>query len=102
MTLVTRSAVRLSRRGNQAINSARANAAFFTTAATQASNLLPKARAESSRMKMPSASGESLPHDTAIYGEEYGRQECSFELEIGKDGKERGSLEIKEKVRSDK
>lgn len=70
MTLVTRSAVRLSRRGNQAIKSARANAAFFTTAANQATNLLPKARAESSRMKMPSASGEYCSTLLAIHKED--------------------------------
>lgn len=58
MTLVTRSAVRLSRRGGQALRTAKTNAAFFTTAANQAQNLLPKARAESSRMTMASTPGE--------------------------------------------
>ncbi|KAL7421355.1 atp2, beta subunit of the F1 sector of mitochondrial F1F0 ATP synthase [Cryptotrichosporon argae] len=50
MTLVTRSAVRLSRRGGQALKNARANAALFTTAANQAGSFVPKARAESSRV----------------------------------------------------
>jgi F-type H+-transporting ATPase subunit beta len=58
MTLVTRSAVRLTRRGGQAMKAARANAAFFNTAATQASNLLPKARAEAGKMRMASAPGK--------------------------------------------
>ncbi|WOO84972.1 ATP synthase subunit beta, mitochondrial [Vanrija pseudolonga] len=45
MTLVTRSAIRLSRRGGQQLKNARANAAFFTTAA-KAATALPQARAE--------------------------------------------------------
>lgn len=42
MTLVTRSAIRLSRRGGQ-LKNARANAAFFTTAA-KATTALPQPR----------------------------------------------------------
>lgn len=60
MTLVTRSAVRLTRRGGQAMKAARANAAFFNTAATQASGLLPQARAQAGKMRMASAPGECL------------------------------------------
>ena len=52
MTLVTRSALRLSRRGGQAMRTARANAAFFNTAANQAQNALPKFVAQSSRINM--------------------------------------------------
>ncbi|KAK4683596.1 F-type H+-transporting ATPase subunit beta, partial [Tremellales sp. Uapishka_1] len=52
MTIVTRSAVRLSRRGAQPLKNARANAAFFTTAAKAAQTVLPQARAEGSRVKV--------------------------------------------------
>jgi F-type H+-transporting ATPase subunit beta len=50
MTLVTRSAIRLSRQGGKALRNARANAAFFNTAANQAQSVLPKFRAEGSKM----------------------------------------------------
>ncbi|GFZ47372.1 ATP synthase subunit beta, mitochondrial [Saitozyma sp. JCM 24511] len=50
MTLVTRGAIRLSRQGGRAVRNARANVAFFNTAANQAQNVLPKFRAEGSRM----------------------------------------------------
>ncbi|WRT69186.1 ATP synthase subunit beta, mitochondrial [Kwoniella shivajii] len=53
MTLVSRSAIRLSRRGGQQLRNARANAAFFTTAASQAQNVLPKFAASSSRVQIP-------------------------------------------------
>ncbi|ORX39147.1 putative ATP synthase beta chain mitochondrial precursor [Kockovaella imperatae] len=56
MTLVSRSAIRLSRRGGQALRNARANAAFFNTAASQAQNVLPKVAAQSSRMAFQPAS----------------------------------------------
>jgi len=101
MTLVTRSAVRLSRRGNQAIKSARANAAFFNTAATQGSNLLPKARAESSRMRMPTTSGESCSMIYECTGGIDTMEEQDSEGTRAQMWKERGSLGIMEKVRSD-
>ena len=50
MTLVSRSALRLSRRSGQALRNAKANAALFNTAANQAQNVLPKINAQSSRM----------------------------------------------------
>lgn len=49
------------------MKAARANAAFFNTAATQASNLLPKARAEAGKMRMASAPGECLFKSTEAY-----------------------------------
>lgn len=56
MTLVTRSAIRLSRRGGQQLKNARANAAFFTTAA-KAATALPQARAEA-RVNVAPKQGE--------------------------------------------
>jgi len=53
MTLVTRSAIRLSRRGGQALKNSRANAAFFNTAATQASAVLPKIATQSQKVNIP-------------------------------------------------
>ena len=50
MTLATRSAIRLSRRGGQTLRNARANAAFFNAAANQAQNVLLRPSAQSSRM----------------------------------------------------
>jgi len=50
MTLVTRGAARLSRQGGKAIRNARANAAFFTTAANAAPALMAGARPSGSRM----------------------------------------------------
>ncbi|KAK1922586.1 putative ATP synthase beta chain mitochondrial precursor [Papiliotrema laurentii] len=58
MTLVTRSAVRLSRRGGSALKTARANAAFFTTAAASAQNALPKFAAQASRVNIKAPQGE--------------------------------------------
>lgn len=40
------------------MRASRANAAFFNTAATQTSNMLPKARAESSNVRKAAAQGE--------------------------------------------
>ncbi|WVR08969.1 ATP synthase subunit beta, mitochondrial [Kwoniella sp. DSM 27419] len=54
MTLVTRSAIRLSRRGGQQLRNARANAALFTTAAQ--ANVLPKFAASSARVQVPTKS----------------------------------------------
>ncbi|WVQ93095.1 ATP synthase subunit beta, mitochondrial [Kwoniella sp. CBS 9459] len=59
MTLVTRSAIRLSRRGGQQLKNARANAALFNTAANQAQNVLPKFAASSSRVQIPAKSSPS-------------------------------------------
>lgn len=58
MTLVTRGAIRLSRQGGRAVRNARANVAFFNTAANQAQNVLPKFRAEGSRMAAQAKPGE--------------------------------------------
>ena len=58
MTLVTRSVIRLSRRGGQTLRNARANAAFFNTAANQAQNVLPKFSSQSSRVNLPAKQGE--------------------------------------------
>jgi F-type H+-transporting ATPase subunit beta len=58
MTLVTRSAVRLSRRGGAALKTARANAAFFNTAASSAQNVLPKFAANASRVNIKAPQGE--------------------------------------------
>lgn len=58
MTLVTRSAIRLSRRGGQQLKNARANAALFNTAANQAKNIVPKLAASSSRVTLPAKAGE--------------------------------------------
>ncbi len=60
MTLVTRSAIRLSRRGGQTLRSARANAAFFNTAASQAQNVLPKFTAQSSKINVAAKPSELL------------------------------------------
>ena len=57
MTLVTRSAIRLSRRGGQTLRNARANAAFFNTVAKQAQNV-PKVAPQSTRVNFPSQNGE--------------------------------------------
>ena len=59
MTLVTRSAIRLSRRGGQALKTARTNAAFLNTAASSAKNVLPKFAAPASRVNLKAAQGES-------------------------------------------
>ncbi|WVQ73786.1 ATP synthase subunit beta, mitochondrial [Cryptococcus sp. DSM 104548] len=65
MTLVTRSAIRLSRRGGQQLRNARANAALFNTAATQAKNVLPSLNASSSRVTLPAkASGAARTYAT--------------------------------------
>lgn len=58
MTLVSRSAIRLSRRGGQQLKNARANAALFKTAANQAKNIVPKFAASSSRVTLPAKAGE--------------------------------------------
>ena len=58
MTLVTRTAIRLSRRGGQNFRNARANAAFFSTAANQAQIVLPKFGSHSSKLNFRSQPGE--------------------------------------------
>ena len=60
MTLVTRSAIRLSRRGGASLKAARANAAFFTTAASTAQNVLPKSAATASRVNVKATQGEFM------------------------------------------
>jgi hypothetical protein len=63
MTLVTRSAVRLSRRGGQALRNAKANAAFFTTAANSAQNVMPKFAAQSSRVNIKAPQSEFMVYN---------------------------------------
>ena len=58
MTLVTRGAMRMSRRGAQAMKNARANAALFNTSARVAQNVLPNLRAESSRASVKQTASE--------------------------------------------
>lgn len=60
MTLVTRSAIRLSRRGGASLKAARANAAFFNTAASTAQNVLPKSAATASRVNVKATQGELM------------------------------------------
>lgn len=62
MTLVTRSAIRLSKRGGQALRNQRANAALFNSAANQASKVIPAlARVETPRVKLAAKQGEWMP-----------------------------------------
>lgn len=58
MTLVTRGVSRLARQSGKAVRNARANAAFFTTAANQAPAMLASAKASSSRMTPAAKPGE--------------------------------------------
>lgn len=67
MTLVTRSAVRLSRQGGRSLKNARANAAFFTTAANQAANL-PAFRPQAPAMKAAAKPGKSCSYTAKLPG----------------------------------
>jgi F-type H+-transporting ATPase subunit beta len=58
MTLVTRSAIRLSKRGGQALRNTRANAALFNSAAAQASKVVSALGRVEPRVKLAAKPGE--------------------------------------------
>ncbi|WVO22454.1 ATP synthase subunit beta, mitochondrial [Cryptococcus decagattii] len=79
MTLVSRSAIRLSRRGGQQLKNARANAALFNTAANQAKNIVPKFAASSSRVTLPAKAANAA----RTYATPAGLQTGSIKTVIG-------------------
>ncbi|EIW65860.1 ATP synthase subunit beta, mitochondrial [Tremella mesenterica] len=79
MTLVTRSAMRMSRRGVQAMKNARANAAFFNTSARVAQQAVPTLTAQSSRVSVPQQHASS----TRTYATPSNLQTGSIKTVIG-------------------